>query len=187
MAIGGACFTNDDALAGALRELRNHGQEGRYRHTRIGINGRLDTLQAAVLLAKLEVFDEELTARGEIAGRYNALLKDAVHTPQVLPERTSVWAQYTIEVEDRAGVESSLKGAGIPTAVHYPVPLHVQPVYAGLGWGRGSFPVAERAAERVLSLPMHPYLKPAELERVADAVKAAVRGPVGASAEQLGR
>jgi UDP-2-acetamido-2-deoxy-ribo-hexuluronate aminotransferase len=133
------------------------------------------------------VFDEELTARGEIAGRYNALLKDAVHTPQVLPERTSVWAQYTIEVEDRAGVESSLKGAGIPTAVHYPVPLHVQPVYAGLGWGRGSFPVAERAAERVLSLPMHPYLKPAELERVADAVKAAVRGPVGASAEQLGR
>jgi UDP-2-acetamido-2-deoxy-ribo-hexuluronate aminotransferase len=187
---GGACFTNDDALAGAMRELRNHGQEGRYRHTRIGINGRLDTLQAAVLLAKLEVFDEELTARAEIAGRYNALLKDAVHTPQVLPERTSVWAQYTIEIDDRAGVEAALRDAGLPTAVHYPVPLHLQPEYAELaremGWGRGSFPAAERAAERVLSLPMHPYLKPAEIERVAEAVKAAVRGTVGAAAANPG-
>jgi UDP-2-acetamido-2-deoxy-ribo-hexuluronate aminotransferase len=176
---GGACFTNDDALAEAMRELRNHGQEGRYRHTRIGINGRLDTLQAAVLLAKLEDFDEELTARGEIAVRYNALMKDAVYTPRVLPERTSVWAQYTIELDDRSGVEAVLRDAGIPTAVHYPVPLHLQPVYAELaremGWGRGSFPVAERAAERVLSLPMHPYLKPAEIERVVEAVKAAVR------------
>lgn len=172
---GGACFTNDDALAEAMRELRNHGQAGRYRHTRIGINGRLDTLQAAVLLAKLEVFDEELTARAEIADLYTALLKDAVRTPRVLPERTCVWAQYTIEVEDRAGVEAALRGAGIPTAVHYPVPLHLQPVYAEMaremGWGRGSFPVAERAAERVLSLPMHPYLKPADVERVALSVQ----------------
>jgi len=162
-----------------MRELRNHGQEGRYRHARIGINGRLDTLQAAVLLAKLEVFDEELTARGEIAGRYNALLKDAVQTPHVLPGRTSVWAQYTIEVDDRSGMEAALGDAEIPTAVHYPVPLHLQPVYAELaremGWGRESFPMAERAAQRVLSLPMHPYLKPAEIERVAEAVKAAVR------------
>jgi UDP-2-acetamido-2-deoxy-ribo-hexuluronate aminotransferase len=172
---GGACFTNDDALAGAMLELRNHGQSGRYRHTRIGINGRLDTLQAAVLLAKLEFFDEELTARAEIADRYTALLQNAVRTPRVLPDRTCVWAQYTIEVEDRAAVESSLKGVEIPTAVHYPVPLHLQPVYAGMademGWGRGSFPVAERAAERVLSLPMHPYLEPVEMERVAEAVK----------------
>jgi UDP-2-acetamido-2-deoxy-ribo-hexuluronate aminotransferase len=176
---GGACFTDDDGRADAMRQLRNHGQAGRYRHTRIGINGRLDTLQAAVLLAKLEVFDEELTARGEIANRYTALLRDVVQTPRVLPERTSVWAQYTIELDDRETVESRLHAAGIPTAVHYPVPLHLQPVYTGLaegmGWGRGSFPVAERAAERVLSLPMHPYLKPAEIERVADAVKAAMR------------
>ncbi len=180
---GGACFTNDDALAGAMEQLRNHGQQGRYRHTRIGINGRLDTLQAAVLLAKLDVFDEELTARAEIADRYTALLKDTVHTPRILPERTSAWAQYTIEVEDRASVESSLKGAGIPTAVHYPTPLHLQPVYAELaremGWARGSFPVCERAADRVLSLPMHPYLTLPEIERVAEAVKSAVRGPVG--------
>ncbi len=188
---GGACFTNDDALAGAMLELRNHGQSGRYRHTRIGINGRLDTLQAAVLLAKLEVFDEELTARAEIADRYTALLKNTVPTPRVLPERTSAWAQYTIEVDDRASVESSLQGAGIPTAVHYPTPLHLQPVYAELararGWGRGSFPVSERVADRVLSLPMHPYLTPPEIERVADAVKVAIRGPVGAGTEKLGR
>ena len=188
---GGACFASDDALARAMRELRNHGQEGRYRHTRIGINGRLDTLQAAVLLAKLEVFDEELTARNEIANRYAAFLKDAVHTPRILPNRTSAWAQYTIEVDDREAVESSLHGAGIPSAVHYPTPLHLQPVYADvaqqMGWNRGSFPIAERAAERVLSVPMHPYLTPPEIERIAEAVKASVRGPVGASSAHLGR
>jgi UDP-2-acetamido-2-deoxy-ribo-hexuluronate aminotransferase len=188
---GGACFTNDDALAGAMLELRNHGQEGRYRHTRVGINGRLDTLQAAVLLTKLEVFDEELTARSEIANRYMALLQNAVHTPRVFADRTSVWAQYTIEAEGRTAIESALKGAEIPTAVHYPVPLHLQPVYSELaremGWARGSFPVAERAAERVLSLPMHPYLTPLQIETVAEAVKVAVRGPVGSGAEQLSR
>ena len=186
---GGACFTNDDALAAAMYELRNHGQSGRYRHVRIGVNGRLDTMQAAVLLAKLDVFDEELTARAEIADRYTALLRGAVHTPSVLPGRTSAWAQYTIEVDDRPSVESSLKGAGIPTSVHYPMPLHLQPVCAELsrerGWIRGSFPTAERAADRVLSLPMHPYLEPADLERIAEAVKVAVRGPVGASADRV--
>jgi UDP-2-acetamido-2-deoxy-ribo-hexuluronate aminotransferase len=172
---GGACFTNDDALAQAMRERRNHGQSGRYRHTSIGINGRLDTLQAAVLLAKLDVFDEELTARAEIADRYTALLQNAVQTPRVLPQRTSAWAQYTIEVDDRPAVQSAIEAAGVPTAVHYPVPLHLQPVYAELAhqmaWARGSFPVAERAAGRVLSLPMHPYLSPAEIERVAQSVK----------------
>ena len=188
---GGACFTNDDALAAAMEELRNHGQQSRYRHTRIGINGRLDTLQAAVLLAKLEVFDEELTARAEIADRYTALLKDSVPTPRILPERTSAWAQYTIEAGDRESVESSLKGAGIPAAVHYPTPLHLQPVYAELarhmGWRPGSFPAAEHAANRVLSLPMHPYLEPRQIEEIAEALKVAVRGPVGASAERLAR
>ncbi len=188
---GGACFTGDDALAVAMRELRNHGQEGHYRHTRIGINGRLDTLQAAVLLAKLEVFDEELTARNEIAGHYTAFLKDAVHTPRVLADRTSAWAQYTIEVDDREAVERGLHGAGIPTAVHYPTPLHLQPVFADvareMAWVAGRFPVAERAAQRVLSLPMHPYLAPPEIESIAEAVKVAVRGPVGAGSSHLGR
>ena len=177
---GGACFTSDGALADAMRELRNHGQAARYRHTRVGINGRLDTLQAAVLLAKLDVFDEELTARAEIADRYTALLQEAVQTPRILSERTSVWAQYTIEVEDREAVETALQTDRIPTAVHYPTPLHLQPVYAELsrrrGWALGSFAVAERAAHRVLSLPMHPYLEPAEIERVAEAVKKARSG-----------
>ena len=177
---GGACFTSDGALADAMRELRNHGQAARYRHTRVGINGRLDTLQAAVLLAKLDVFDEELTARAEIADRYTALLQDAVQTPRVLSERTSAWAQYTIQVEDREAVETALQTDRIPTAVHYPTPLHLQPVYAELsrrrGWALGSFAVAERAAHRVLSLPMHPYLEPAEIERVAEAVKKARSG-----------
>jgi UDP-2-acetamido-2-deoxy-ribo-hexuluronate aminotransferase len=171
---GGACLTSDDELARAIRELGNHGQSGRYRHTRIGINGRLDTLQAAILLAKLEVFDEELAARQAVADRYTALLGDAVQTPRILPDRTSAWAQYTIEVDDRAAVEKHLDASGIPSAVHYPAPLHLQPVYAGMGLGRGAFPHAERAAERVLSLPMHPYLETAQIERVADAVRSAV-------------
>jgi UDP-2-acetamido-2-deoxy-ribo-hexuluronate aminotransferase len=174
---GGACFTNDDALARAMFELRNHGQRARYLHTQIGINGRIDTLQAAVLLAKLDVFDEELIARSESADRYTALLKDAVPTPRVLPDRTSAWAQYTIEVDDREAVEKSMHAAGIPTAVHYPTPLHLQPVYASLGLERGRYPVSERVAEHVLSLPMHPYLQPEQIARVCDAVKGAVRVP----------
>lgn len=171
---GGACFTSDDALAAAMLELRNHGQSARYRHTRIGINGRLDTLQAAILLAKLEIFDEELTARARAADRYTALLQGVVTTPRVLPGRTSAWAQYTIDVDHRAAVEKTLHSAGIPTAVHYPLPLHLQPVYADLGLGPGTFPHAERAAARVLSLPMHPYLTPVQIERVANAVKGVV-------------
>jgi UDP-2-acetamido-2-deoxy-ribo-hexuluronate aminotransferase len=173
---GGACFTNDDTLATAIFELRNHGQDRRYHHTRIGINGRMDTLQAAILLAKLNVFDEELLARNEAANRYTALLKDAVQTPSVSPDCTSVWAQYTIEVDEREAVESAMREAGIPTAVHYPVALHLQPVFSSLreqsGLGTGSFPHAERAADRVLSLPLHPYLTPGDIQRVTDAVKA---------------
>jgi UDP-2-acetamido-2-deoxy-ribo-hexuluronate aminotransferase len=175
---GGACFTNDDALATAMFELRNHGQDRRYHHTRIGINGRMDTIQAAVLLAKLDVFDEELLARNEAADRYTALLKGAVQTPRIAPHSTSAWAQYTIEVDEREAVESAMREAGIPTAVHYPVALHLQPVFSSLskqfGLGTGSFPHAERAADRVLSLPMHPYLTPSDMERVTDAVKAAL-------------
>ncbi len=188
---GGACFTNDDHLAGTLRELRNHGQLARYRHSRVGINGRLDTLQAAVLLAKLEFFDEELAARSEIADRYTALLQHVVRTPRVLPDRSSAWAQYTIEVPDRPIVEQALQAGGIPTAVHYPLPLHLQAVYAGLslemGWFPGSFPVAEAASERVLSLPLHPYLRPGEIEHVAESLREALHGPLGDEAMNLRR
>lgn len=170
---GGACFTNDDTLAQAMIELRNHGQQGRYHHTRIGINGRLDTLQAAILLAKLEVFDNELLARNEAADRYSALLHDALAVPQVLPDNTSAWAQYTIEVEERDKFAAKLQEAGIPTAVHYPSPLHRQPVFAAENQGL-SLPHSERAAERVISLPMHPYLEPEDLQKVATAVRNAL-------------
>ena len=167
---GGACFTSDDALATAMYELRNHGQDRRYHHTRIGINGRMDTLQAAVLLAKLDVFDGELLARNEAADRYAALLKGTIATPKVAPHATSAWAQYTVEVDDRESVEKAMREAGIPTAVHYPTALHLQPVFADLsrsrGWTKGSFPNSERAAERVLSLPMHPYQTPSDAARV---------------------
>lgn len=175
---GGACFTHDDALAGAMRELRNHGQDRRYHHTHIGVNGRMDTIQAAVLLAKLEVFDTELVARNEAAGRYAALLRGVVATPEVKLDRSSVWAQYTIEVDDRDAFQRALAEQGIPTAVHYPEALHLQPVFAPLGLSAGSFPVAERAAKRVISLPMHPYLTPPAMQEIARAVKEALAQPV---------
>jgi UDP-2-acetamido-2-deoxy-ribo-hexuluronate aminotransferase len=171
---GGACFTSDDALATRMLELRNHGQDRRYHHTSIGINGRLDTIQAAVLLAKLDVFDEELAARQQAAAAYDALLKGTVHTPVVREGYTSPYAQYTIEVDDRDAVQQALQRAGIPTAVHYPVPLHLQPVFAHMNLGEGSFPHAERAGKRVLSLPMHPYLEKDDIARIAEEVKLAV-------------
>lgn len=175
---GGACFTNDDVLATAMFELRNHGQDRRYHHTRIGINGRMDTIQAAVLLAKLEVFDDELLARNEAADRYDALLKGVVRTPTVAAHATSAWAQYTVEVDDRESVEKAMRDAGIPTAVHYPTALHLQPVFSDLsrqrGWATGSFPKSESAASRVLSLPMHPYQTPADAARVCNTLQEAL-------------
>jgi UDP-2-acetamido-2-deoxy-ribo-hexuluronate aminotransferase len=182
---GGALFTNDDALAKAFAEIRVHGQDRRYHHPRLGINGRLDTLQAAVLLAKLEVFDDEVAARARIAARYTELIDAAfanvdparrVRTPVIAPGCTSVYAQYTVEVPERDRVEQAMKAAGIPTAIHYPVPLHLQPVFASVGQGVGSLPVAEAAARRVMSLPMHPYLTDAQQERIVAALKSAVLG-----------
>lgn len=170
---GGALFTNDDTLAKAMREIRVHGQDRRYHHPRIGVNGRLDTLQAAVLLAKLEVFDNEVEARSRIGARYSELLKDLVGTPSIEHFNTSVYAQYTVQVDDRDLVQKKLQEQGIPTAVHYPVPLHLQPVFSGIGQGEGSFPISEAAAKRVMSLPMHPYLTEAELIVITDSVKGA--------------
>jgi UDP-2-acetamido-2-deoxy-ribo-hexuluronate aminotransferase len=180
---GGALFTDDDRLATLMREIRVHGQDRRYHHPRLGINGRLDTLQAAAVLAKLTVFDEEVAARARIGARYTELISDAfaagkarVVTPWIAPGNTSVYAQYTIEVDDRDGVEARMKAQGIPTAVHYPVPLHLQPVFAGLGLREGRFPLSEAAARRVISLPMHPYLDDAQIQRVVSALRAAVTG-----------
>ncbi len=167
---GGACFTERDELAAAIRQIRVHGQDRRYHHPILGLNGRMDTLQAAVLLAKLEVFPEEIEARVRVASRYGELLRDVVAVPHIEANNTSVHAQYTVQVDHRESVQEKLREKGIPTAVHYPVPLHLQPVFSGLNLPIGSFPVAESAAKRVLSLPMHPYLTEEELERVVAAI-----------------
>ena len=153
-----------------MKQIRVHGQDRRYHHPIIGINGRIDTLQGAVLLAKFDSFPHEIKARAQAGGRYDRLLAGAVVTPYVEPHNTSVYAQYTLQVDDREKVQAELKQKGIPTAVHYPVPLHLQPAFAALGHREGDFPVAEAAAKRVLSLPMHPYISEAEQKLVADAV-----------------
>lgn len=165
---GGALFTNDDNLAKAMREIRVHGQDHRCHHPRIGINGRLDTLQAAILLAKLDRFDWEVEQRQEIGAHYTELLNSrkaeagsaagTVEPPYIEPQNTSVYAQYTIQSGQRDALTKRLNDAGIPTAVHYPVPLHLQPTFANSGFHEGDFPIAEEAARRVMSLPMGPDL-----------------------------
>lgn len=175
---GGALFTNDAAVAKLMREIRVHGQDRRYHHPRLGITGRLDSIQAAVLLAKMQVFDDEVAARIRLGSRYTELIRteigDAVRTPFVEDHNDCVYAQYTVEVDDREGVEARMKAQGVPTAVHYPQPLHLQPVYAGLGQGEGSFPHSEAAARRVISLPMHPYLTDEAQREVVVALKRSV-------------
>lgn len=159
---GGALFTDDDDLAQAMREIRVHGQDRRYHHSRIGINSRLDSIQAAILLAKMGRFEWEVRNREVVADRYRMLLADAsvddLELPWIMPECTSVFAQFTLMVSNRDALLLSLKESGIPTAVHYPIPLHMQPAFADLGHSAGDFPQAERAANRVFSLPMGPDL-----------------------------
>jgi UDP-2-acetamido-2-deoxy-ribo-hexuluronate aminotransferase len=170
---GGACFTDDDALAKLMAQIRVHGQSKRYYHPIIGMNGRLDTLQAAVLLAKLDTLEEELAARGRIGTRYTKKLAGAVKTPFIAPHNVSVYAQYTILVENRDQVQAKLKDQGIPTAVHYPMPLNLQPAFASLGQGEGTFPKSDYAAKRVMSLPMDAFLDEATQDRIVAAVRAA--------------
>jgi len=170
---GGACFTNDDELAAKMRMVRNHGQDRRYHHPVIGVNARMDTIQAAVLLGKLEVFDAEVTRRAEVGSRLTELLRGSVQTPRIATGNTSVYAQYTIEVDEREAFQQKMTLRGIPTTVHYPEALHLQPAFDYLGHRAGEFPNAERAAKRVVSLPMHPYLTKSELTRVAGCVQEA--------------
>jgi len=182
---GGALFTDDDAIAKIAKELRVHGQDRRYHHPRIGINARMDSIQAAVLLAKLPAFAGEIEARDRIGRRYTALIEEAfsgvdpvlsVSPPHIEPHNVSVFAQYTIEVPDRDAVQAAMSARGIPTAVHYPVPLHLQPAFAFLGEPPGSFPIAEAAAARVMSLPMHPYLTEQQQAEIIAALHEAVIG-----------
>jgi UDP-2-acetamido-2-deoxy-ribo-hexuluronate aminotransferase len=172
---GGAIFTNDDATDEKLRSIRVHGQgTDKYDNVRIGINGRLDTIQAAVLLAKMELFDEELTLREKVARRYSDLLKGSVVTPYVRPECKSSWAQYSILTDSRDAVLAKLKAKNVPTAIYYPKPLHLQDAYKHLGYKRGDFPVSERIAGNVFSIPMHPYLNEETQDYIVGVIKASV-------------
>ena len=171
---GGAIFTNDDALAQAAREIRVHGQSARYTHTRVGVGGRMDTLQCAVVLAKLGRLDWELQRRREIGAVYHRRLAALnLQTLTVRPDRDSVWGQYTVRVANRAHVQAQLAEAGVPTAVHYPKPLHRQPAYVKYGDPDGC-PISLAAAEEVMSLPMSADLSDTDLDRVVAALAAAV-------------
>lgn len=166
---GGAIFTNDDELAKVIRQIARHGQDKRYHHIRVGVNSRLDTLQAAILLPKLEILDDEMQARQKVAEIYNQLFNQAgIHTtPYLEAHNTSAWAQYTIQVNNRAEVQEKLKAQGIPTAVHYPIPLNKQPAVADT---EVMLPIGDAIAERVMSLPMHPYLTIEAQEKIVQAL-----------------
>ena len=170
----GAIFTNDDNLANIMRQIRVHGQDRRYHHARIGFNGRLDTLQAAILLAKLDIFPEEVAARKQIGDQYTQLIEQAdknITAPFIAERNTSVYAQYTVQIQDRDTVAQKLNDQGIPTAVHYPIPLNQQPA---INQADVQLPNTEVAASKVMSLPMHPYLEKKDhlliIQTLADAV-----------------
>ncbi|WP_201562479.1 DegT/DnrJ/EryC1/StrS aminotransferase family protein [Psychrobacter sp. CMS30] len=163
---GGAIFTNDEVLATVIRQIARHGQDRRYHHIRVGVNSRLDTLQAAILLPKLEILDDEMQARQRVAETYNQLFTEAGITtiPFIEAHNQCAWAQYTIQVDNRDEIQAKLKEQGIPTAVHYPIPLNKQPAVAD---SNAVLPVGDVVAERVMSLPMHPYLGNSNIERTS--------------------
>lgn len=166
---GGALFTDDDELADLMRQIRVHGQKRKHFHPVLGINGRLDTIQAAVVLAKIDLFQEEIILRQEVARRYSSALGSAkLRLPTVRPENTSVWAQYTILSPERDALQAKLKDRGVPSVPYYAVPLHLQPVFAGLGHAEGDFPVTEQVGRECLSLPMNPYLNEEEVAQVVE-------------------
>jgi len=165
---GGALFTNSDDLAEKMRQIRIHGQERKHYHPRIGINGRFDTIQAAVLLEKIALFDDEINKRNQIASLYEKLFEPHknIATPKIAPGNTSVWAQYTIQCDDPQSLHEKLKGKQIPSVRYYVVPLHLQPVFHRYGYLKGDFPIAERIASHGLSIPMNPYLTAKEVKTV---------------------
>lgn len=167
---GGAIFINDEELAKVIRQIARHGQDRRYHHIRVGVNSRLDTIQAAILLPKLEILDDEMQARQRVADTYTKLLNEAgiATTPFIEEHNQSAWAQYTIQVENRSEVQEKLKAQGIPTAVHYPIPLNKQPAVADVN---AVLPVGDIVAERVISLPMHSYLTLEAQEKIVNSLK----------------
>lgn len=166
---GGAIFTNDAELAKVLRQIARHGQDRRYHHVRVGVNSRLDTLQAAILLPKLEIFEQELIQRDQVAARYAGLLEVAgIAAPFVEAHNQSAWAQYTVQVAERDTVQERLKAVGVPTAVHYPIPLNRQPAVRD---DQAQLPIGDAIAARVMSLPMHPYLDEVSQRHIITALK----------------
>jgi len=170
---GGAVFTNDDEIAAKIKSLRVHGQTKRYHHKYIGMNGRLDTIQAAVLNIKLDHFEPELKKRAAIASKYSEKLKNiqGIILPFVKDDRTSVFAQYSIRVKNREETIRKLNEAGIPTAVHYPVPMHIQEACLYLGYKEGDFPISEAVSREIMSIPMGPFLKEDDLEYIVSGIK----------------
>ena len=182
---GGAVLTNDEGLAGLIRSLHVHGQavaadlagasfehDPKYLNMRIGMNSRLDTIQAAILLEKLAIFAEEIELRNAVAARYNEKLAAyASAVPHVAPGTISTWAQYTIEHQNRDGLRTHLQAAGVPSAVYYPVPMHMNVAYQPYAEFTGPLPVTEAKATTVMSLPMHPYLDEATQDQIIDAVR----------------
>lgn len=173
---GGAMFTDNDKLAELMRSILFHGKgSDKYDNIRIGMNGRLDTIQAAILLEKMKIFDEEIELRDRVAKRYCDMLRGVCGVPEVIDGATSVWAQFTIVVENRDVVAAKLKAAGVPTAIYYPKPLHQQTAYKDYPVSPGGLPVSDEMAKVVLSLPMHPYLDHATQDRIVAAVRDAVQ------------
>ncbi len=173
---GGALFTSDDHLAQLMRAIRTHGGIRRHYHDLVGMNGRFDTLQAAILLAKWPGFSKEVELRGELGARYTAALQDICQTPAIRSGNTHVYAQYTIRVPQRDALASALSERGVPTGIYYPKCLHEQPVFSPLGYQSGDFPEAEAASREVLSLPLNPYLEKTDQDMVIEAVRHALAG-----------
>jgi len=169
---GGAVLTDNDDLADVMESIRVHGKgKEKYDNVRIGINGRMDTLQAAILLEKLAIFPDELRARDRIARRYSHGLAEFVQVPRVPEGYTSAWAQYSIVPDSREGMQEALRKADIPTAIYYPKPLHLQDAFSDLGYTHGVFPVSEEISRKIFSLPMHPYMREEVIERIVDVIK----------------
>lgn len=174
---GGAVFTNDSSLHEELLSLRVHGQTtsgDKYDNVRIGLNARMDTIQAAVLLEKLKIYEDEIESRNQVASSYTEKLSGIVTTPIVPANQGCVWAQYSVQSDNREGIRSSLQDKGIPTAVFYPIPIHLSTAYRSLGYKEGDFPVSESVSKKIFSLPMHPYLEEKDIKFIADAIAAAI-------------
>lgn len=172
---GGATFVEDDELAEKMKSIRVHGQgSNKYDNIRIGLNARMDTIQAAILLVKLGVFPDEVQERQRVANRYTENLKNHVVTPEVPDGYLSGWAQYSVQTDDREKVINALSAAGVPTAIYYPKPLHLQDAFASLNYKKGDFPTTEKIAERIFSLPMHPYLENDQIDFISEKLIAAL-------------